>query len=63
MKFYSQNQTSSYYVNEEAFVSPVRLLSPAMRQWYLWKFFHEPGFMPNKVRCNTLLHGYSTPRG
>lgn len=63
MKFYSYTGRPQYEVAEEAFIPPVRLMSPAMRQWYLWKFYHEPPFHPNKVRCNTLVHGMSTPRG
>lgn len=63
MKYYSQQNQENYFINEDAFIAPIKLLSPTMQQWYLWKFFHEPPYHPNKARCQTLLHGASTPRG
>lgn len=63
MKYFSFNGNVAYEIAEEAFIKPLRLMSPTMRQWYLWKFYHEPPYHPNKIRCNTLLHGMSTPRG
>lgn len=63
MKFHSHKGKAQYQIDEAAFVPPIRCFSPQMYQWYLWKFFHEPPYTPQKQRCNTFLHGMSTPRG
>lgn len=63
MKFYSHTGKAQYQIDEAAFVSPVRVLSPLQRQYLLWRFFHEPKYHPNKMRCNNLIHGMSIPRG
>lgn len=63
MKLHSFVGKPVYDVDERAYISPVRLESPLMRDWYLYRFYNEPGFHPNKQRCNTLLHGMSVPRG
>jgi hypothetical protein len=63
MKYFAFKGKPQYEFAEEAFTPPLRLMSPLHRQWYLWKFYHEPSYHPNKQRCNTILHGMSTPRG
>lgn len=63
MKFHSNTGKPVYEVDEAAYISPVRLESGLMREWYLYRFFNEPPFHHNKVRCNTLVHGQSVPRG
>jgi hypothetical protein len=66
MKYHPTRETTvypQYVVDERAFVEPYRQITVLQRQYYLWKFFHPAKYSPNKIRCNTLLHGLSTPRG